>query len=60
MKNSGEIFLGMFKAIESPEDCPVGVELLIWDGCNYHLDYVEHDPELGLNILPMEPRELPT
>ena len=41
MKSNIEIFLGMFEKASTAEDCPVGVELLVWDGCDFHLDYVE-------------------
>jgi len=36
-------------AIDGPEDIPHGEEVLLWDGCDYHLDYVESDPEYGID-----------
>ncbi len=47
MKSNNEIFLAMFESIEAAEDCPVGTELLLWDGCDFHIDYVETDVDTG-------------
>ena len=47
MKTNNEIFLGMFKQINSAEDCPYGRDLLVWDGCDFHQDYIDVDMNTG-------------
>ena len=33
---------------ETPEDIHIkGDEILLWDGCDYHIDYVEIDCDSG-------------
>lgn len=35
-------------SVESPEDIMIqGEEILIWDGCDFHIDYVDVCPEYG-------------
>jgi hypothetical protein len=36
--------------IDSPEDIEsnyVGVDILVWDGCDWHIDYVDFCPDTG-------------
>jgi len=34
--------------IETPEDINSnGEEILVWDGCDHHIDHVECDPDTG-------------
>jgi hypothetical protein len=47
MKTSNEIFLSMFTDIDSAEDCPYGTDLLLWDGCDFNIDYVDVDVDTG-------------
>ena len=42
-------FFKIFTKIDSYEDCPVGVNLLVWDGCDYHFDYVDVDVDTGVH-----------
>ena len=51
MKTINEIFLSMFEKIESTEDLPTGINILIWDGCDFHLDYVDTDVDTGVNYM---------
>lgn len=38
--------------IDSPEDInPKSDDLLIWDGCQYHIDYVDFCPERGVQFM---------
>lgn len=41
--------MGMWpEIVESIEDISVvGEEILVWDGCDWHIDYVEVCPEWG-------------
>lgn len=44
---------------------PVGEELLIWDGCDYHIDYVDINADDGTHFManntdPIAYRELGT
>jgi hypothetical protein len=42
-----DLFLSLFTSIESAEECPCGVELLVWDGADYHTDYVDIEVNYG-------------
>jgi len=33
--------------IETMEDAPCGVNLLVWDGCDFRITYVDIDPDTG-------------
>ncbi|WAX23108.1 hypothetical protein pA_gene0067 [Vibrio phage 13VT501A] len=47
MKSDCENWLSMFEKIESAEDCPCGIDLVVWDGCDFHIDYVDIDADTG-------------
>lgn len=34
--------------IDSAEDVQTSDEILLWDGCDYHIDYAEYCPESGM------------
>ncbi len=36
--------------IDSAEDVRCDHEVLLWDGCDFHLDYVEYDTETGTHF----------
>ena len=40
-------FLELFTKIDSAEDCPLGVDLLLWDGCDFSIDYADVEPDTG-------------
>ena len=37
-------------AIDSAEDVDCDHEVLLWDGCDWHLDYVEYDADNGVRF----------
>lgn len=39
--------LNMMTKIETYEDCPVGENLLVWDGCSFDIELVDVCPEEG-------------
>lgn len=34
-------------SVDTPEDMPIGEEVLCWDDCQYHLDYADMDAVYG-------------
>jgi hypothetical protein len=38
-------------SVASPEDLPIGEEVLCWDGCQHHLDYADMDAETGAHYM---------
>ena len=50
MKTSKQVFLAMFEEISSAEDCPGGIELLVWDGCEFHIDWVDTCADTGVDF----------
>lgn len=42
-------FFNLFTKIESYEDCPTGIDILCWDGCDYFTEYVDYDVDRGVS-----------
>lgn len=38
-------------SVDTPEDMPMGEEVLCWDGCGYHLDYADMDADTGAHYM---------
>ena len=38
-------------SVDTPEDMPIGEEVLCWDGCQYHLDYADMDADTGAHYM---------
>lgn len=38
--------------VDYPEDIEIkGEEILVWDGCDWAIDYVEHCPDTGVDYM---------
>ena len=40
-------FFTLFTKIETYEDCPIGADMLCWDGCDYFTEYVDVNVDTG-------------
>jgi len=38
-------------SVDSPEDLPIGEEVLCWDGCEFYLDYADIDGDTGIHFM---------
>lgn len=43
--------------IDTPEDVDCDTEVLLWDGCDYHIDYVDVDIDTGVVFFANGPKE---
>lgn len=44
---SDKTFLDLFIEVGNLEECPSGVDLLVWDGCDFSITYVTMDEDSG-------------
>lgn len=41
------LFLSSFTIIDTYEDCPVDCDLIVWDGCDFSIEYVSYCSDTG-------------
>lgn len=60
MSYDQRLLINRFKKIETLEECPIGVDLLVWDGCDFWITHCDVNVDIGAIYDTNAPRtELP-